>query len=84
MTVVKKQQTSLLLDKLARICIIVYMMNETKNFPALFDEISAICNAWFYKPVDALKYIETHIEEYEGTRCLRDYFEFVKLSKSGV
>ena len=60
------------------------MMIEMKNFPALFDEVSAICNAWFYKPAEALRYIETHIEEYEGTRCIREFFEFTQVSEIGV
>jgi hypothetical protein len=60
------------------------MMIEMKNFPALFNEVSAICNAWFYKPAEALQYIETHIEEYEGTRCIREFFEFTQVSEIGV
>ncbi len=51
-------------------------------FDHLMDEVAAINKAYGYRGVfDAIVFIQTNIDEYEGTKVLREYRKFMAMGQ---
>lgn len=51
-------------------------------FDHLMDEVAAINKAYGYTGVfDAIVFIQTNIEEYEGTKVLREFRKFMNMGQ---
>lgn len=61
---------------------IIHKKASLTMFDNLMDEVAAINKAYGYRGVfDAIVFIQTNIEEYEGTKVLREFRKFMNMGQ---